>query len=94
MKKYKKSDDLIKDLKEALAERPLNNFTRITYGLLDNPKLLINEYKSKPGLKLVAKNGDWMYVWENIPIKIDDEYVLYSELFKKLEELLQSENKL
>lgn len=88
MKNYKTKEELIADMRIAFNRD--NPFEKYTYERLDNPKLLIKEYKENPTLAF-GNNAGWMFVWKNQHTKIDDEWVKVEDLLNKLSEFLDDE---
>lgn len=91
MKDYKTSKELVDDIKESLNSPPLNKFSEKTFGLLNDPATLVSEYENHPEARFADRQGNWMYVWKNNMIKIDEEYVKYDDLIPRLKQLLETE---
>ncbi len=91
MRDYKKSDEMIEDLKLFLESKPLNNFTKIPYENINHPAVLLKSYESAPEAILRARNNGWMKIWTMI--KINGEWIEYQDFFSKLKNLLIEESK-
>jgi hypothetical protein len=86
MKQYDNLDELLIDLIDALKKQD-NNFSRkILEFLRQGPDRLAQEYHEHPGAKLVAKNGDWMSLWDG-GVMIDGELVSYKQIIEKIRNL-------
>ena len=88
MKQYDNLNELISDFTNALKDQD-NDFSReIINTLRKGPENLVREYRENPNAQMVAKNGNWLYLWSG-GIKIDKEIVSYKRFIEKIEELLK-----
>jgi len=88
MKSYANLNNLISDFTDALKAQD-NDFSKIILELLrKGPENLVREYRENPDARMVAKNGNWMYLWSG-GVKIDKEIVGYKRFVEKIEELLR-----
>ena len=91
VKDYKTSKELKNDIEESLNSQPINKFSEKTLELLHDPATLVREYEDHPDARFADRQGNWMFVWKNNMIKIDDEYVKYDDLIPRLKQLLEKE---
>ena len=88
MKSYDNLNKLINDFTEALKAQD-NDFSRKILELLrKGPENLVREYHEHPDARMIAKNGNWLYLWSG-GVKIEKEIVGYKRFVAKIEELLR-----
>ncbi len=88
MKSYANLNNLIGDFTDALKAQD-NDFSKIILELLrKGPENLVREYRENPDARMIAKNGNWMYLWSG-GVKIDKEIVGYKRFVEKIEAFLR-----